>query len=189
MSRSNIYEYILSDYYRYYGGDRQIPPPKIKVVFRALLAKNHCFAYSFWLRLASRKNLFYPLARLMNFRQSRKYGIQISPFTKIGYGLYIGHGVGIVINPKTVIGNNCNISQFLTIGSNKGTPAVIGDNVYIGPSVCLVENVRIGDNATIGAGAVVTKDIPANATAVGSPAKVISYDNPACFIKNRWSIE
>lgn len=189
MSKGKIYEYILSDYCRYYGGDRQLPPPKYRVIFRALLARNHCFAYSFWLRLASRRNLFYPLARFMNHRQSRKYGIQISPFTKIGYGLYIGHGIGIVINPKTVIGNNCNISQFLTIGSNNGTPAVIGDNVYIGPSVCLVENVHIGDNATIGAGAVVIRDVPDNATAAGVPAKVISYDNPAMFIRNRWSVE
>lgn len=189
MNKSKIYEYILSDYCRYYGGSRQLPPPKYKVIFRALQARNHCFAYSFWLRLASRRNFFYPLARFMNYRQSRKYGIQISPFTRIGYGLYIGHGIGIVVNPRTVMGNNCNISQFLTIGSNKGTPAVIGDNVYIGPSVCLVENVHIGDNVTIGAGSVVTKDIPKDATAVGVPAKVISYDNPAGFIRNKWEVE
>ena len=78
-----------------------------------------------------------------------------------------------MINGKTIIGDNCNISQFLTIGSNKETPAKIGNNVYIGPNVCLVENVMIGDNAKIGAGAVVVKDVPANATAVGNPARVI----------------
>ena len=50
-----------------------------------------------------------------------------------------------MIHPNTVIGNNCNISQFLSIGSNNGTPAVIGDNVYIGPHVSIVENVKIGD--------------------------------------------
>ena len=64
---------------------------------------------------------------------------------KLGYGLYIGHGVAIVINPGTIIGNNCNISQCLTIGTNHNTPAVIGDNVYIGPGVCIVEDVRIGN--------------------------------------------
>ncbi len=178
-----IYRYIQSDYTRY--GKK---PTLKNILISALTARNHCFAYSFWLRLASKKNFFYPLAKLMHYRLSRKYGIQISPSTQIGYGFYIGHGIGIIINPKTIIGNNCNVSQFLTIGSNKGTPAIIGDNVYIGPSVCLVENVHIGNNATIGAGAIVTKDIPENATAAGVPAAVLSYDNVAAFIHNKWTI-
>ena len=46
-----------------------------------------------------------------------------------------------MINGKTIIGNNVNVSQFLSIGSTKGTPATIGDNVYIGPNVCVVEDV------------------------------------------------
>lgn len=124
----------------------------------------------------------------MHRRLSRKYGIQIPRNTKIGYDLYIGHGVGIIIHPKTIIGNNCNISQFLTIGSNKNTPAIIGDNVYIGPSVCIVENVRIGNNVSIGAGAVVTKDVPDNATIAGVPARVLNYNTPGRFIYNSWKI-
>ena len=126
----------------------------------------------------------FPLALLMHKHLTAKYGIQIPRNTKIGYGLYIGHGVGIVINGGTVIGNNVNISQFLSIGTNKCTPAVIGDNVYIGPNVCIVEDVHIGNNATVGAGAVVVKDVPENATVAGVPAKVISYNNPGRFIKN-----
>lgn len=63
---------------------------------------------------------------------------------------------------------------------------MIGDNVYIGPSVCIVENVSIGDNATIGAGAVVVKDVPANATVAGVPAKVISEKQPGRYILNKW---
>ena len=105
---------------------------------------------------------------------------------KVGYGLYIAHEGPIVINPTTVIGNNCNLSQFTTIGSNDGAAAVIGDNVYIGPGVSIVENVKIGNNVTIGAGSVVTKDIPDNATAVGNYAKVINYDAPGRYIKNLW---
>ena len=62
----------------------------------------------------------------------------------------------------------------------------IGNNVYIGPTVCIVENVHIGDNVTIGAGAVVVKDIPVNATVAGVPAKVISYGEAGRFIHNKW---
>ena len=116
---------------------------------------------------------------------SRKYGIQISPNMKIGKGFYIGHGIGIVINPGTIIGDNCNISHFLSIGTNHNTPAVIGNNVYIGPHVCIVEGVHIGNNVTIGAGSVVTKDIPDNATVAGCPAKVLNYDNPGRYVGNR----
>ena len=92
----------------------------------------------------------------------------------------------MVINVHTVIGNNVNLSQFLNIGSNKRTAATIGDNVWIGPGVCIVEGVHIGNNATIGAGAVVTKDVPEGATVAGVPAKVISY-KPHDFIGNKYT--
>lgn len=125
---------------------------------------------------------------LWGFNRTKRF-IQFPRETRVGYGLYIGHGGPIVINPTAVIGNNCNLSQFTTIGSNKGKAAVIGDNVYIGPGVCVVEDVKIGNNATIGAGSVVTKDIPENATAVGNYAKVIHYNNPGRFIGSRWDIK
>lgn len=92
----------------------------------------------------------------------------------IGYGLYIGHYCGTIVSPHAIIGNNVNLSQFTTIGAVRGEAAVIGDNTYIGPSVCIVGRVNIGKNCTIGAGAVVTHDIPAGSTAAGVPAKVIS---------------
>lgn len=182
----DIITYIRSDYHRYYG--KGYNTSLLKIILTALTDRNHCFAYSFWLRLCMRKNPFYIIARLKHYRLSRLYCVQIPPTTKIGYGLFIGHGIGIVINPDTKIGNNCNISQFLNIGSNKGTPASIGDNVYIGPSVCIVEDVKIGDNATIGAGAVVTCDIPADTTAAGIPAKVISPHSHPEYIRNKWQI-
>ena len=130
--------------------------------------------------------MLFPLAVLMHKHLTAKYGIQIPRTTKIGYGFYIGHGIGIVINAKTVIGNNVNISQFLSIGSNKGTPAVIGDNVYIGPNVCIVEDVRIGNSVTIGAGAVVVKDVPNNVTVVGCPAKIIGENKHPEYVHNRY---
>ena len=176
-----IFEYVKSDYLRYGG-----KPTFFNILKTVFLGKNHCFQYSFWLRFASKKNLFSLFARRKLTRLTKKYGLEIPKETNIGYGLYIGHGFGIIINATAKIGNNCNISQFTTIGTNHNQAAIIGDNVYIGPSVCIVENVIIGNNVTIGAGAVVTKDIPDNATVAGVPAKIISYKNPGRYIQNRW---
>ena len=92
----------------------------------------------------------------------------------------------MVINASSIIGNNVDIYQYVTIGSMTMNAAKIGDNVYIGPSVCIVENVNIGDNATIGAGAVVVKDVPKDSTVAGNPAKVISMKTPARFIWRKW---
>lgn len=184
-----IWKYICSDYQRYtnaFGDGKTVSC--MKIIMTALIARNHCFAYSFWLRLASKKNLFCFIAKIMHYRLSRKYGIQIPRITRIGYGFYIGHGVGIIINGRTIIGNNCNVSQFLSIGTTKNTPAIIGDNVYIGPNVCIVEDVCIGNNSVIGAGAVVVKDVPDGATVVGVPAKVIGYKDNTSFIHNQYRL-
>lgn len=140
----------------------------------------------FWLRLASYKGMLYPFCRIAYAWVSRRAQVQIPPFTKIGYGFYIGHNICMVVNGGTIIGNNVNISQFLNIGTNKSTPAIIGDNVYIGPHVSIVENVKIGSEATIGAGAVVTKDIPENATAAGVPARILNFNSPGRFVHKRY---
>ena len=95
----------------------------------------------------------------------------------------------MVINGGTTIGNNVNISQFLSIGTNKHTPATIGDNVYIGPNVCIVEDVKIGNDTIIAAGSVVIRDIPQNSTAVGCPAKVIGKNKHPEYVHNRWVVE
>ena len=95
----------------------------------------------------------------------------------------------MVVNGGTIIGNNVNISQFLNIGTNNRTPAIIGDNVYIGPQVSIVENVKIGSNSSIGAGAVVVKDVPQNATVAGVPAKILNYNNPGRYVNKRYTIK
>lgn len=131
----------------------------------------------------------YFIGRVLWFFNRTKRIIQIQRGTKIGYGFKIGHLAPIIINPKTVIGDNCSIAHFVTIGSNHGTPAIIGNCVYIGPNTSIVENVHIGDNVTIGAGSVVTKDIPDNATVAGNYAKVISFKQPGRYIGNMWTKE
>lgn len=179
-SYKDCFTLIKSDRYRYTGKIET----SLSIVINAL--KPFSRPILFWLRLSSYKGVLYPFCRFIYEIVRRKNHIQINPKVKIGYGLYIGHGICMVINPNAIIGNNVNLSQFLNIGSNHGTAAIIGDNVYIGPHVCLVENVKIGNNSTIGAGAVVTKDIPENATAVGVPAKVLNYDNPGSLVGCRY---
>ena len=173
-------EYIKSDLYRYCG----------KTTFGAFMRTtllSHTFRHQMYMRISNAKGCIKYFGRFM-YCVSRLLhtNLQISYKTKIGYGLYIGHHGPIVVNPLTKIGDNCNLSQFTSIGTNKGTGATIGNNVYLGPNVCVVEDVTIGDCATIGAGSVVTKDIPENATAAGNYAKVLNYNNPGRFIHNPW---
>lgn len=164
---------LSQDYKRWIGtGEGGTPMKFIKTYYI-----ERGFRYTVWMRLASISGCLGFIPKFVLHHLSSKFGIQIHSCTKIGGGFYIGHGVGIVIHPNTIIGDNVSVSQFLSIGSNNGTPAIIEDNVYLGPNVCLVENVRIGSHSIIGAGAVVTKDIPPYSVAVGVPAKAIKQIN------------
>lgn len=175
-----MYKYMISDLFRYYGKTDAI------TFIKAILV-NRTFRFQCVLRMCQSKSVLKYLGYFLWMCNRSRKSIMLPRKTKIGYGLYIGHNGPVVINPATVIGNNVNLSQFTTIGSNHNKAAIIGDNVYIGPNVCIVEDVIIGDNVTIGAGSVVTKCIPDNATAVGNYAKVINYNNPERYIHNRWT--
>ena len=167
---------IKADYHRYSSLNKMGGAGKVKSFLKILLLERG-FRFTFWWRLAGVKSLFKPFFWLFYKHYFNKYGIQINASTQIGGGLYIGHGLGVVINPTAIIGKNFTISQFCTIGSNKEHAATIGDNVYIAPHCCIVEDVKIGDNSTIGAGSVVTHDVPKNAIVAGVPAKIIKYKN------------
>lgn len=173
-------EYIKSDLYRYAGNT------SIKSFLKYYI-KSSTFRYTVALRMLNGGRIEKLLGCILWVFRDKK--IKIMRKTKIGYGFYIGHGGPVVINPTAVIGDNCNLSQYVTIGSNEGKAAKIGNNVYVGPSCCIVEDVIIGDNATIGAGSVVTKNIPDNATAAGNYAKVLNYNNPGRYIQNPWHIK
>lgn len=106
-------------------------------------------------------------------------GVEIPIKTRIGKGLTIYHGVGLVINGCSTIGDYCKLRQGVTIGNKlnqDGTPSespTIGDHVEFGANATALGSIRIGDHAVIGAGSVVTKDVPDNAIAAGVPAKII----------------
>lgn len=99
------------------------------------------------------------------------------PFeAEIGKGSTFGYGgIGVVIHKNTIIGENCVISQQVTIGGRSGINGipVIGNNIYIGAGARILGKIHIGDNSVIGANAVVIKDVPENAVVAGVPAKII----------------
>lgn len=170
-----------SDFYRYFG--------KVKSFWSMLFAVDFKLRFLFWLRMSSYKGWATSICKFMWWRLMRKTGLQISSKTKIGYGLYIGHGLGTIVNSTAKIGNNCNLSQFSTIGTNKGQAAYIGNNVLLSPSVCVVEDVYIGSGAVVGAGAVVVKNVEPNSVVAGVPAKVITAQKKDDFINNKWQFD
>lgn len=144
------------------------------------------FNYMVWFRLASKYNNL--LMKYLLHKKMLKYSIQIPAGMIIGKGFYIGHWGNIVINSKVKIGENCNISQGVTIGiancgKNPGVPT-IGDRVYIGPGAKIFGNVTIGNDVAIGANAVVTHDIPNGTSVGGVPAKIISNNGSFNYIDN-----
>jgi serine O-acetyltransferase len=104
-------------------------------------------------------------------------GIEIHPGAKIGQGVFIDHGMGVVIGETAIIGDYALIYQGVTLGgtgkeSGKRHPT-LGENVVVGAGAKVLGNIYIGDNVRIGAGSVVLRDVPADCTVVGIPGKVV----------------
>lgn len=117
------------------------------------------------------------IARLISARARKKTGIEIHPAAKIGRGVFIDHGVGLVIGETAEIGDNVTIYQGVTLGGTgkdvgKRHPT-IGNNVMISAGAKVLGPVTIGDNSKIGAGSVVLKDVPPHCTVVGVPGRVV----------------
>ena len=117
------------------------------------------------------------LARWISERAKKRTGIEIHPAAKIGRGVLIDHGMGVVIGETAEVGDGCTIYQGVTLGgtgkdTGKRHPT-IGNNVLIGSGAKVLGPFSVGDNARIAAGAVVLSEVPADATAVGVPARVV----------------
>jgi serine O-acetyltransferase len=111
-------------------------------------------------------------------------GIEIHPGAKIGRRVFIDHGMGVVIGEMAEVHDDCTIYQGVTLG---GTSLVKGAKrhptlergVIVGANACVLGGFNVGEGARVGSGAVVTKPVPAGATAVGNPARIIAADDAA----------
>ena len=117
------------------------------------------------------------IARMISQHARHKTGIEIHPGATIGKGLFIDHGMGVVIGETAEIGDNCTIYQGVTLGGTgkdhgKRHPT-LGNNVLVGSGAKVLGPFKVGDNARIAAGAVVLTEVPENASAVGVPAKIV----------------
>ena len=118
------------------------------------------------------------LARVLQCRMSHAFGVDIHPGAKLGYGLTLDHATGIVVGETAVIGNNVGFMHDVTLGST-GTSAdhdrhpKVRDGVFLAAKCTVLGNVQVGTDSIIAANAVVTRDVPANHTAMGIPAKFV----------------
>lgn len=140
--------------------------------FKGFLAcQAHRLAHYFWINGRT------ALALMIQSRVSEVFAVDIHPAAEIGSGVVIDHATGVVIGETAVVGNGVTILHNVTLGgtgkSGGDRHPKIRDGVVIGAGAKILGNIEVGRNARIGAGAVVLKAVPAAATAVGNPARLV----------------
>jgi serine O-acetyltransferase len=179
MKTGELKEYLAADLYRHKG--RKGTAAMLKT-----LRKNRSFKITFWLRLAQWARVSAPfgvkqLLRWQYRRVCRRYCVDLPETTQIGKGLIIYHCYGLVVNGKSIIGDNVMLAHQITLADERGQAPVIGDRVRIAPGAKVIGGVTIGDGVVVGANCVVVKDVPPNSVTVGIPNRVIAapYDDDA----------
>jgi serine O-acetyltransferase len=116
-------------------------------------------------------------ALYLQSQSSRIFAVDINPAARIGIGIMLDHGTGIVIGETAVVGDNCSILQNVTLGgTGKETGdrhPKIGSNVLLSVGAKVLGNIKVGDCSVVGAGSVVLKEVPPRTTVAGVPAKEI----------------
>ena len=117
------------------------------------------------------------LPRLMSQVGRQLTGIEIHPGAQIGQGVFIDHGMGVVIGETAVIGTNCLLYQGVTLGGTgkehgKRHPTLM-NNVVVGAGAKVLGAIKVGENTRIGAGSVVLRNVDADSTVVGIPGRVV----------------
>jgi serine O-acetyltransferase len=107
-------------------------------------------------------------------------GIEIHPGATLGKGVFIDHGMGVVIGETAEVGDGCTIYHGVTLGGTSLQRAkrhpTLGQDVTVGSGAAILGAITVGDGAKIGANSVVVRDVPANATVVGIPGRVVLLD-------------
>ncbi len=136
--------------------------------------------HALWLHRISHylweKGLFL-LARFISHINRFMTGIEIHPAAEIGRGVFIDHGMGVVIGETAVVGDGCLIYKGVVLGGTttektKRHPT-LGKKIIVGSNACILGNITIGDQVRIGSGSVVVRDVPPHATVVGVPGRII----------------
>lgn len=119
-----------------------------------------------------------PLALFLQNRISEVTGADIHPAARLGHGILLDHGTGVVVGETAVIGNNVSILHGVTLGGSGKERGdrhpKIGDGVMLGAGAAVLGNIHVGECAKVGAGSVVLDDVPAHCTVAGVPARVVS---------------
>jgi serine O-acetyltransferase len=188
-SWTELVDLVKSDLFRYTG----------RVSAKAFLVQaafTPGFKYTLWMRTCGwlrrgrvTKRVLFPPAKAVLLHYRYKYGIAIPEYTRIGRGFYINRFGGIFVHGDVVIGDNCNLSQGALLaekngGARAGTP-VLGDRVYLAAHAKVIGGVTVGDDVAVGTDALVTKDVEAGATVVGSPARVLDHTGSANYINRQ----
>lgn len=128
------------------------------------------------------KKEWYTTARLVSHFTRWFTGIEIHPGAKIGRRLFIDHGMGVVIGETTEIGDDCLIYKGVVMGGTtlekKKRHPTLGNRVIVGSNSTVLGAITIGDGARIGSGSVVVKPVPAGATVVGVPGRIVESITP-----------
>lgn len=119
------------------------------------------------------------IGKLFSYFNRLFFSVWLPSSAQVGKNFTVGYwGLGIVIHSNSVIGDNCQINQNVTIGRNFGDKKVpvFGDDVYIGAGSVIFGEITIGNNVIIGSNSLINKNVPDNCTVVGNPMKIVDTD-------------